>query len=228
MTDSRTRTLDAIRSSLGRGPLTAEAAQACDDRLARPRQNVVPARGRTDPDTRLATFVAEAERVNATTDRVESMNAVPAAISGYLAGANLPAVVRIAPDPALAAIPWQTSPTLTVTSGVASDGDLVAVTGAFAGIAETGTVILASGPESPTTLNFLPDTHIVVIAADRVLGAYEDAWAALRADRGPAMPRTVNWITGPSRTADIEQTLLLGAHGPRRLHIVIVDDDGAP
>ena len=130
MSDDRARMLGTIRTSLGRDALAADAAQACDDRLARPRQNVMPTRGRTGPETRLSTFVTEAERVNATTDRVESWNSVPAAISGYLAGANLPAVVRTAPDPVLAAIPWHTSPTLTVTSGTAGAGDLVSVTGA--------------------------------------------------------------------------------------------------
>ena len=98
-------------------------------------------------------------------------------------------------------------------------------TGSFAGVAETGTLVLLSGPESPTTLNFLPDVHIALLFTDRVVGSYEDVWARLRArDGATVMPRVVNWITGPSRTADIEQTLLLGAHGPRRLHIILVDE----
>ena len=87
--------------------------------------------------------------------------------------------------------------------------------------------MLLSGPECPTTLAFLPETHVVVLDAGRIVGAYEDAWARLRVERPNAMPRSVNWITGPSRTADIEQTLFLGAHGPRRLHIVIVRDQEA-
>jgi L-lactate dehydrogenase complex protein LldG len=59
----------------------------------------------------------------------------------------------------------------------------------------------------------------------------EDAWAKLRQAHpgatlsGESMPRTVNFITGPSRTGDIEQKILMGAHGPRRLHIVIVEDE---
>ena len=82
---------------------------------------------------------------------------------------------------------------------------------------------LVSGPDNPTTLNFLPETHIVVVEAEKILGDYETFWQDLRAAYGAgAMPRTVNFITGPSRSADIEQTLLLGAHGPRALHILIV------
>ena len=100
------------------------------------------------------------------------------------------------------------------------------------GFAETGTLMMTSGPDHPSTLNFLPETHIVVLPAERIGGAYEEGWAHLRAEGGPDadasfMPRTVNLVTGPSRTADIEQTIALGAHGPRRLHIVIVEG-GSP
>jgi L-lactate dehydrogenase complex protein LldG len=89
--------------------------------------------------------------------------------------------------------------------------------------------MLASGPSGPTTLNFLPETHMVVLKARDIAGCYEDAWDRLRAVQGTAedgalLPRTVNMITGPSRTADIEQTIQLGAHGPRRLCILLVDD----
>ena len=101
------------------------------------------------------------------------------------------------------------------------------VSPAFAGVAETGTLVMASGPENPTTLNFLPDNHIVVLQAQDIAGDFESVWARLREARGKgAMPRTLNMITGPSRSADIEQTLLLGAHGPRNLHIVLVGGTG--
>ena len=124
------------------------------------------------------------------------------------------------------ALPWTDSaPLLTVASGKAEPEDVTSLTAAFAGIAETGTLMLHSGPEGPTTLNFLPENHIVVLKASQVVGAYEDAWDRLRMARdGAAVPRTVNLITGPSRTGDIEQTIQLGAHGPRRLHILLVED----
>jgi L-lactate dehydrogenase complex protein LldG len=109
-----------------------------------------------------------------------------------------------------------------VVEGRGEDSDAVSVTGAFAGVAETGTLVLVSGPEHPSTLNLLPETHIVVLRRDQLVGSYEDAWALLRV-MGRGMPRTVTMVTGPSRTADIEQTLQLGAHGPRRLHIVLID-----
>ena len=94
-----------------------------------------------------------------------------------------------------------------------------------------GTLMLPSAPERPTTLNLLADTAIVVLRAGRVVGAYEEAWDLLRAERGGAdgafMPRNVMFVTGPSRSADIEQTLELGAHGPRRVHVVLIEDDPA-
>jgi L-lactate dehydrogenase complex protein LldG len=220
---SRERVLDALRAALGRGsrPATAEAVRG---RLAHPTANVVPQRGRLERAGRTDLFVEEAERVDTTTARLGQWNEVPAAIADYLKGVNLPASLRVAPDPSLQGIPWTEEPLLEITTGAAREGDKVSVTGAFAGVAETGTLVLLSGPESPTTLNFMPEAHIVVFPVDRIVGTYEEVWARIRSRFGNGtLPRAVNWITGPSRTGDIEQTLLLGAHGPRLLHVVLVD-----
>ena len=141
----------------------------------------------------------------------------------YLAGHNLPGRVKIAPNPLLKNVNWSKYPTLSVAEGPAEDVDQAGLSVAVSGVAESGTLVLHSGPESPTTLNFLPDHHIVLLPQSQITGSYEDAWAALR-NGSKDMPRTVNWVTGPSRSADIEQTLLLGAHGPRRLHILILND----
>ena len=100
--------------------------------------------------------------------------------------------------------------------------DTVSITGAHAGIAETGTVAILSGADSPSTLNFLPDDHIVVIRMDQIVSHFEDLWWLLQ-KQDLDIPRTVNLITGPSRTADVEQTIQLGAHGPRRFHVVLVE-----
>src|SRR4029079_17711362 len=103
--------------------------------------------------------------------------------------------------------------------------DQVSITGAFAGIAETGTLVMASGPDHPVTLNLLPDTHIVVLREADIVGGYEDVWARLRQRYGKdRMPRTVNTITGPPRSGEREQAIRLGAHGPRRMHIVVVSE----
>jgi L-lactate dehydrogenase complex protein LldG len=219
--------LAAVRKALDRREPADVAAAAVAARLARPEPSVIPARGRVSAAAAIDQFIAEAERVSATTERIAGMDEVPARVRTYLQAANLPSAVKVAPDPELAAIPWDREP-LQVTAGKAGDHDPVSVTGSFAGIAETGTLMLLSGPESPTTLNFLPDVHIALLPVKCIVGSYEDAWARLRAVRGAGvMPRAVNWITGPSRTADIEQTLLLGAHGPRRLHIILVGSGDA-
>jgi L-lactate dehydrogenase complex protein LldG len=186
----------------------------------------LPARGQLAPPARLALFVAMAKEAACTVAHVADGAAVPAAVADYLARENLPAKLRIAPDAAVASLPWSTRPLLEITAGRSDGSDEVSLTPALAAIAETGTLMLTSGPERPTTLNFLPETHIVMLRADQVVGGMEEAWATLRQRYGRGvMPRTVNLVTGPSRSADIEQTLQMGAHGPRRLHIILVDGE---
>lgn len=223
MSAGRQTVLAAVARALGREEPDAATRAALEERLSRPRANLIPTRGQRAPAERVELFVAMAGEAAATVARLPTYAAAPAAIADYLRRENLPPQIRLAPDPALEQLPWGDWPLLSVSSGRASGAEPVSVTLAFAGIAETGTLMLLSGPSSPTTLNFLPDTHIVLLCADRVVGAYEEAWALLRRLTGGAMPRTVNLITGPSRSADIEQTLQLGAHGPRRLHILVID-----
>ena len=225
MSGPRDEILGRIRRSLKRSDdpdYTGPAARLAD----RPR-GIIPDRVNRDPAGLVDLFIAQAQGVDASVDRVDEMADVPDSVATYLADHNLPSDLRVAPDPQLDDIPWDQRPTLSVSRGMTDGDDEVSVTGAFAGIAETGTLMLHSGPESPTTLNYLPDTHVAVIRASQIKGAYEDGWDALRAimkDRSDYLPRNVNFITGPSRTGDIEQTILTGAHGPRRLHIIVVDD----
>ena len=216
----RAKIFAAIRRALGVTGAEASRRRAVDARLADPPESVIPARGQTAD--RVALFRAEAERVFATVEVLAAAADIPARIADFLRAKNLPPRLRMGADPYLAALPWAAT-ALTLDEGRADGGDRVGLSHAFAGIAETGTLALVSGPDNPTTLNFLPETHIVVVEAQKILGDYETFWQDLRAAYGAgAMPRTVNFITGPSRSADIEQTLLLGAHGPRALHILIV------
>jgi L-lactate dehydrogenase complex protein LldG len=128
-------------------------------------------------------------------------------------------------DQRLAAMPWGET-ALELSHGASDGHDLNGASAAFAAVAESGTLALCSGADNPTTINFLPDNHFVVVFARDVVADYESVWRSLRARYGKgAMPRTLNFVTGPSRSADIEQTLLLGAHGPRRLHIVVVREE---
>jgi len=226
MSGARAQILGTIRKSLRREGLSAERQAAIESRLADPPRGPIPARGRLAPAARLELFVAMAKEAACTVARVADGTAVPAAIAEYLARENLPAKLRVSPDAAVADLPWSTRPLLEITSGRSDGSDEVSLTPALAGIAETGTLMLTSGAERPTTLNFLPETHIVLLMADQILGGMEEAWGKLRERYGRGvMPRTVNLVTGPSRSADIEQTLQMGAHGPRRLHIIIVDGE---
>src|SRR4051794_25146310 len=222
--------LGGIRRGLRRGPLPQETQRALTERVARHRRNLIPARAAALDDAgRIELFVAMAEEVQTTVARVTFEAAVPAEVTRYLAAENLPAELVMAPDPGLDAIPWHERPLLRIRRGRAEPGDSVSLTPCLAAIAETGTLMLVSGENTPTTLNFLPDTHIVVVRAGQVVAGYEDAWDLVRIRAGgdpTAWPRTVNLITGPSRTGDIEQRIQLGAHGPRRLHVVLVEGSG--
>lgn len=223
--DARSRILGRIRRGLRRGPLPESIAAGLTERLRDHPRNLVPARGRTPPAERAARFAAELEKEDGTVARAASEAEIPGLIADYLAAQNLPAELRAAPDPLLERLPWSERPMLKIAFGRAEPTDAVSVTPCFAAVAETGTMLVLSGPEHPTTLNILPDTHIVVLRTSRIVGAYEDAFDLIRAERGAAfMPRNVMMITGPSRSADIEQTLELGAHGPRRLHVILLED----
>ena len=200
-------------------------AQGGDDpgaRLQRREPGPIPARTRVGGERRIGLFVEMAEKAAASVTRVEASGEVPTAVTAYLARHESQGTVALAPDEAVRGLPWQDTG-LEVHVGPAEPDDVASVTPVFAGIAETGTLMTVSGAHHPTTLNLLPESHIAVLRADRIVGSYEEAWQLLRQESGKElMPRTVLWITGPSRSADIEQTLLMGAHGPRRLHIVLV------
>jgi L-lactate dehydrogenase complex protein LldG len=214
--------LAAIRRGLRRGPLPNDQAAMLRARLDLHPRHLIPARSRLPHDGQIALFIANVEKEFGSVARVPDVDAVPEAVATYLAAQNLPTDVVMAPHPELQGVPWSTRPLLRLREGRAEASDLVSIQHAFAAIAETGTLMLPSAPERPTTLNLLADTEIVVLRAARLVGAYEEAWDLLRGELG-GMPRNVMLVTGPSRSADIEQTLELGAHGPRRLHVVLVD-----
>lgn len=219
----REAVLGRVRRALAVGADDAARRKAVADRMANTPAGIVPARGQLAGAELVALFRAQATAVAASVQSVADPGEVPAAVAAYLRGHNLPAAIRMGSDERLAALPWSREETLELRSGASDGHDGVAVSQALAGIAETGTVMLASGPDNPTTLNFLPDHHIVVLDRGDLDTSMEAALARLRAVYGKgAMPRALNMVTGPSRSADIEQTLLLGAHGPLALHIILV------
>jgi L-lactate dehydrogenase complex protein LldG len=227
---SKTAIIGAIQRGLKRGPLPADQQDMLRARMARHPRHPVPARGMRDLPGRITLFTEYVEREFGTVTRLASLSDVPDAITTYLAGQNLAPALVASPHPDLEKIPFASKPLLTVRFGVSTPADPVSLQHAFAGIAETGTLMLPSGPTRPTSNNLLPDNAIIVLPANRIVGCFEDAFDLLRAESPPQpnatfMPRNVMLVTGPSRSADIEQTLELGAHGPRRLHVLIIDGE---
>jgi L-lactate dehydrogenase complex protein LldG len=227
---SKEQILGAIRRGLKRGALPADQTMGLRARMDSHPRHLIPARSRVPRPDQITLFVRNVEKEFGTVTRVPDADRVPEAIADYLAAQNLPTDFAIAPHPELRAIPWSARPMLVMREGRAQATDMVCVQHGYAGIAETGTLMLPAAPERPTTLNLLGDTEIVILRTSRVVGAYEEAWDLLRAERqdtvtGGFMPRNVMLVTGPSRSADIESVLELGAHGPRRLHIVLIEDE---
>lgn len=148
---------------------------------------------------------------------IDSINQAPLAIDAYLKEKNYDFPLRLCPALKTKALPWQRQ----VSYGPARDEDRISVVLVPYGVAETGTLVSPSSPETPTTLNFMAEVSIVIVHSKNIVANYEDAWQGIVQKQG--LPRTVNFITGPSRTADIAQTLLLGIHGPRFLHVLVVN-----
>jgi L-lactate dehydrogenase complex protein LldG len=222
MSTDRDRMLATIRAGVSRSP-TKDVPKPAP---------LVPQRGQLQGRALVDLFREQAEAAAATVVEVARAEDVPAAVAEYLRGRNLPPQIRLAPDARVQALDWKSQPMLETSSGASDGHDTTSVTPVLAGVAETGTLVVHSGQATPNTLHFLPETHIAVVYADELVGTYEDAWTALRAkvarDSGGdlsngAMPRTVSLVTGPSRSADIGKILLMGAHGPKRLHVILVD-----
>ncbi len=216
MSGARERILARIRKAQGRGGNTPSQAEleAVETYLrAHPRGTLPP----VEADL-VARFRARAEATQCTTDEVATEGDAPAAVARFLKTNNLPLAGSVWPQ--LADLDWKGAG-LALESRGAKDDDPVGVTGAFAAIAETGTLVLASGPDTPATVSLLPETHVAVVSAGRIVAHMEDAWALARAELRQ-LPRAINFVSGPSRTADIDQTIVLGAHGPYRVHIVLV------
>ena len=220
MTDAKTgareRILARIRKAQGRGhgrPSQAER-EAIDTYLRSHPRGTLP---QVEADL-VARFRARAEAMLSTVEEVAGETGVPAAVAGYLKSNRLPFAGCVWPG--LAHLGWKGAG-LALEAREANGEDAIGVTGAFAAIAETGTLVLASGPDAPASASLLPETHVAVLGAGRIVAYMEDAFALAREAFGQ-LPRALNFVSGPSRTADIDQTIVLGAHGPSRVHIILV------
>jgi L-lactate dehydrogenase complex protein LldG len=213
--EARKRILQRIRRAQGRSSSPSQAElEHVQTYIEARRRGPIPELG----GDLIAQFRDRAEGLSSTVEVVEQAGEAPAAAARYLERHGLP--TRGCVWPALSALGWRGAG-LDLAPRNASGDDALGVTGAFAALAETGTLMVVSGSATPGTVSLLPETHIAIVRASRLVATMEDAWVMARAAFGQ-LPRAVNFISGPSRTADIEQQMILGAHGPRRVHIIII------
>ncbi len=213
MNDARTEILRRIAAANGRSiasDLPERITQRFRDAHSGPRLHWPE----TDPER----FLTRLRAASASVDQVADLATAATAITEFLAAERIPESAVVASHAMLSDLPLARAERRALRST-----DRVAVTVAYAGVAETGSLALLSGPETPTGFNFLPEFLVCLLPLDRILSSLEDLWALIRRERG-VLPRAVNLVTGPSRTADVEQTIQLGAHGPRRLHAIVVKD----
>ncbi|MGH6608961.1 MAG: LutC/YkgG family protein [Burkholderiaceae bacterium] len=223
---ARASILQRIRAKQGRADGPNEEQAEIDRYLG---QHSSGPRPRRPADLRQQ-FRAMAERMSSTVHEVDTIVDAPQAAARYLASQDI--ALRAVIWPALSHLDWTSAGIFAEARAPKrdeSDGaDLVGITGCFCALAETGTLMLLSGPQTIASTHLLPETHIAIVPASRIVADMEDAFALLRSERGgpeSMMPRAVNMISGPSRTGDIEQTIVLGAHGPYRVHLIVAREE---
>lgn len=210
---SRQVIMSRIRKALGTNRLPNKTQRQLQKRLSPPFRTTGP-RQSVDVEK----FCSKAVEAAATISVLSGIIELPDEIRRYLKSKQLTTPVAIADVELLTSLEWCG---LETSTSYVRDSLAISVTPAWLGIEESGTVVLRSSPASPTGFNFLPDYHVVVLNADDIVTSMENVWNELRQDRS-SISRNINFITGPSRTADIEYTMQLGVHGPRNLHIVIL------
>jgi len=220
---ARDAILARVRKALGKaGEQGAGRAQA-ESYVALHARGPIPINDANPVDR----FVERAEHMESTVERLVSRDQVPMAVACYLDALKLPAAIAEQKShdgvcwPEFADLDWRGAG-LSIEPRPTQGHDRLGITGCLCAIAETGTLVLIPGPQMPTATALLPDTHVVVLRASDVVATMEDAFARVRAAKR-YMPRAINFMSGPSRTGDIEQTIVLGAHGPYRVHVLLLD-----
>jgi L-lactate dehydrogenase complex protein LldG len=222
MSAARDNVLGRVRKALGKRERDTAGLAAAEAIIAGHAQGPRPG----PPGDRVGHFMQRARDMESTVERIANRAAIPTAVARYLDELQLPPALSAQKShagvcwPEFAALDW-TGAGLAIEARPTTGDDRLGITGAFCAIAETGTMVLLTGADAPTATALLPDTHVAVVSAERIVDGMEDAFALIRRERG-VPPRAVNLISGPSRTGDIEQTIVLGAHGPFRVHILVV------
>jgi len=218
---ARDAVIGRVRKALGEGDRTAarneaEAHISAHGHGPRP---VMPA-------DLVARFIGRATDMQSSVERLADRRAIPSAVVRYVDALELPPALAMQKShagvcwPEFADLDWPAAG-LAIEARPTKGDDRLGITGTFCAIAETGTLVVLAGADTPTATTLLPDTHVAVVRADRIVAGMEEAFALIRSERG-MLPRAVSLISGPSRTGDIEQTIVLGAHGPFRVHILVL------
>ena len=219
---ARDAVLARTRRALGKGSDRSHARVEAESCIEAHGQGPRP----TMPADLLTRFMQRASDMQSTVERLADRGELPAAVARYLAAVDaradtaLPTARAGVCWPEFADLDWHAAG-LAIEARPTMGQDRLGITGTFCAIAETGTLVVLTGHESPTATTLLPDTHVAIVRADRIVSGMEEAFALVRRERG-RLPRAVNLISGPSRTGDIEQTIVLGAHGPYQVHIVVL------
>lgn len=220
---ARALVLSRIRAGLGVTGRDRSREAAVEARLRAHPRGTIPARAHASREALIELMTTMLAAQGAEVTRAATPGDAVRAVAEDLRNHSLPSRLRVGGDAQLAVLPWDVMPGVELVFGPASGEDRAGLSRAVAAAAETGTLVLVSGVDNPTTVAFLPEAHFILVSAGDVVGSYEEAFDRLRAIYGEgALPRTVNLISGPSRTADIEQTIVRGAHGPKRLHVMIL------
>jgi L-lactate dehydrogenase complex protein LldG len=222
MSGARETVLGRVRAALGRRDGDARATARARAYLASRAQGPRPQM----PADLVSRFMQRARDMESTVERIADPAAIPMRVASYLDALTLAPALAAQKSragvcwPELSGLDWAGAG-LSIEARPTTGGDRLGITGAFCAIAETGTLVVLAGADAPTATTLLPDTHVAVLRADRIVSGMEEAFALIARERG-RLPRAVNLISGPSRTGDIEQTIVLGAHGPYRVHIIVL------
>ncbi|MCE2509517.1 MAG: LUD domain-containing protein [Alphaproteobacteria bacterium] len=227
MTEARAAILGRLRERLGRPAAPPERLRAMraevDGRLADPPVHPLPARGRVAGEATVALFLRMAAEAKAETARIASAAELPEQVAPLVRENRGNEGLLATADPLLDGLPWEEAG-IALRHGRADEGTRASIAVAAAGIAETGSLLLVATPESPMSVHLLADLHVVLLPVSRLFGTMEEALAALRREV-PGLPSAAMFVTGPSRTADIEQQMQLGAHGPKQLRIYVSEGE---
>lgn len=221
--DAKAAIMARIRQATGGGAGASLSGGAAAGAPAGGKRVGVPLRALRARSDLIADFKQRLLDQKAVVEEVAAAEFLPAAVLHCLEAHKMPLKIRCGAEPFYERLAWSAQGTLQRSLGPASPATSASLSHAVAGIAETGTLVLASGEDNPVTLTFLPDLHIVTVLESKIVGGLEDAFDVCRSRFGTGgLPRTLNFVSGASRTGDIGGQLVMGAHGPRKLAVLVI------